>query len=189
MNTALEGEGEKGPTGAPQMTRMLGQYLERRERGRRENAWRELDSQEGGVPDIAPVQDIHRRALDRYSRNGGDLSSLHEEAALAMSRRLLAMGHGLPHAAVHHRLYPAHRSRMESEWQRGGQWLALTSDAHRRALSIMRDHPGTPGFEAARRFDEAFADWLQNGTEADVAGRHTQALAQIGLAGGVTFEL
>jgi hypothetical protein len=101
------------------------------------------------------------------------------------------MGRWLPHAphVVHSRLYPAHRNQVASEWQRAEQWLALTSDAHRQALDIMRDHLGTPGFEAARRFDEAFAEWLQHGTEADVAGRHAQAYAQIGFAGGLTFEL
>ena len=170
------------------MTRMLGQFLERRERRRRENAWRNLDRQAGGVPDIAPIEDIHRRALDAYSRGGGDLNSLHAETALAMSRRLLAMGLW-PAAFVHHRLYPAHVDQLASEWQRGRRWLALTSDRHRRALSIMRDSPGTPGFEAARRFDEAFADWLQNGSEADLAGRHAAALAQLGFSSGVTFEL
>ena len=125
------------------MTRMLGQFLERRERRRRENAWRNLDRQAGGVPDIAPIEDIHRRALDAYSRGGGDLNSLHAETALAMSRRLLAMGMW-PEAFVHHRLYPAHVDQLASEWQRGRRWLALTSDRHRRALSIMRDSPGTP---------------------------------------------
>ena len=49
--------------------------------------------------------------------------------------------------------------------------------------------PGAPGFEAARRFDEAFAEWLQHGTEADVVGRHAQAYAQLGFTGGLTFEL
>ena len=173
------------------MRRLLDQYLERRERRRREDAWRELDSQAGGVPSTPAVRNIHRRALENYVQNGGDLHSLHEETALAMSRRLLAMGRWLPHAphVVHSRLYPAHRNQVASEWQRAEQWLALTSDAHRQALDIMRDYPGTPGFEAARRFDEAFAEWLQHGTEADVAGRHAQAYAQLGFTGGLTFEL
>ena len=105
------------------MRRLLDQYLERRERRRREDAWRELDSQAGGVPSTPAVRNIHRRALENYIPNGGDLHSLYEETALAMSRRLLAMGRWLPHAphVVHSRLYPAHRNQVASEWQRAGQ--------------------------------------------------------------------
>ena len=55
----------------------------------------------------------------------------------------------------------------------------------------MRDTPpGTSGHEAASRFDEAFADWLQNGTPDNMAAHHGQAAAQLELAlGGAALQV
>ena len=47
-----------------------------------------------------------------------------------------------------------------------------------------------PGFDAARRFDEAFADWLQHGTPANMEEHHGRAASQLELAlDGATFNL
>ena len=87
---------------------------------------------------------------------------LHRQAALDMSRRFLAMellmGPNIPYV-VHRARYPDHERQLTLEWLRGRRWLALTSERHREELRRMRDTPpGTPHYEAASRFDEAFAD-------------------------------
>ena len=78
-----------------------GQYFLRRAQRQRESAWQALDAESPGMPGhLPPLQDIRRRAIDDYVQNGGDLSRMHRQAALDMSRRLLAMelllGHNTP---------------------------------------------------------------------------------------------
>ena len=58
------------------------------------------------------------------------------------------------------------------------------------AAAHARHPPGTPDYEAASRFDEAFADWLQNGTPGNMIAHHGQAAAQLELAlGGAAFQV
>ena len=152
---------------------MLGQYFLRRAQRQRESAWQALDTESPGTPGpLPPLQDIRRRAIGNYVQNGGDLGRLHRQAALDMSRRLLAMellqGHNTP-CVVHRGLYPDHERQLTFEWLRGRRWLALTSGRHKEQLHRIRESsPGTPEFDAARRFDAAFADWLQHGTPANI---------------------
>ena len=174
---------------------MLGQYLLERAQRQRESAWQALDAESPGIPGhLPPLQDIRRRAIDDYVQNGGDFGRLHRQAALDMSRRLLAMelmlGHNTPYV-LHRGLYPDHERQLTLGWLRGRRWLALTSGRHREQLHRMRESsPGTPGFDAARRFDEAFADWLQHGTPANMEEHHGHAAAQLELAlDGATFHL
>ena len=81
---------------------MLGQHFLRSAQGQRESAWQALDAESPGIPGhLPPLQAIRRRAIDSYVQNGGDLGRLHRQAALDMSRRLLAMelllGHNTPY--------------------------------------------------------------------------------------------
>jgi hypothetical protein len=177
---------------------VLGQYFLRRAQRQRESAWQALDAEAprwaGILTDLPPVRDIRRRAIDDYVQNGGDLRTLHRQAALDMSRRFLAMellmGPNIPYV-VHRGLYPDHERQLTSEWLRGRRWLGLTTDRHREALGRMRDSPpGSQDYEAACRFDEAFADWLQHGTPANMEEHHGHAAAQLELAlEGATFHL
>ena len=180
------------------MSGVLSQYFARRAQRQREAEWQALDAESvrwaGILTDLPNVRDIRRRAIDSYVQNGGDLHTLHRQAALDMSRRFLAMellmGPNIPNV-VHRARYPEHERQLTLEWLRGRRWLALTSERHREELRRMRDTPpGTPGYEAASRFDEAFADWLQNGTPGNMAAHHGQAAAELELApGGAAFQV
>ena len=102
----------------------------------------------------------------------------------------LMLGHNTPYV-LHRGLYPDHERQLTLEWLRGRRWLALTSGMHREQLHRMRESsPGTREFDAARSFDEAFADWLQHGTPANMEEHHGRAASQLELAlDGATFHL
>ena len=90
----------------------------------REAEWQALDAESvrwAGI--LTDLPHIRRRAIDSYVQNGGDLQMLHRQAALDMSRRLLAMelllGPNVPYV-VHRARYPDHERQLTLEWLRGG---------------------------------------------------------------------
>ena len=117
------------------------------------------------LPHYRPLREMRRDAMEDYAVTGGHLPDLHRRASVIMSRQLMAMGTvyavGVPYA-LNHNLYEWLPTAMRYEWHdRGRHWHARGGEELRQRLRRMRaQEPGTREYEAARRFDRAFIDFL-----------------------------
>ena len=117
------------------------------------------------LPHYRPLREMRREAMEDYAVNGGHLPDLHRRASVMMSRQLMAMG-TLPAVdqpyALNNNLYDYLPRMMRHEWHdRGRHWHARGGEGLRQRLRRLRAHePGTREYEAARRFDGAFIDFL-----------------------------
>lgn len=140
--------------------------------------WTNMDR----LPHYRPLREMRREAMEDYAVNGGDLPELHRRASVMMSRQLMAMG-TLPAVnqpyALNHDLYERLPMAMRHEWHaRGRHWHARGDEDLRQRLRRLRAHePGTREYEAARRFDRSFINFLA--TRGDIDEHYEAAIDRL----------
>ena len=134
-------------------------------------------------PQYQAVRQAHRRGMEEYIRNGGDLVEQQRRAALAMSTELMLTGDfvsgNTPYSFSGH-LYPDNARDLTFALGRAKNWPGIPEPRRRAKLADLRGRPQeTPAYRAARAYDEALLWWLADGDAANMGRRHAAAWVHI----------
>ena len=141
--------------------------------------WRQVQSR----PQYEGVLQTHRRGMEEYIRNGGDLEAQHRRTSLAMSKELMLTGDfvsdNTPFSFNGH-LYPDHARDLMFAWGRAQTWPGIAEPRRRaRLANLRRQPPETPAYRAARAYDGALLRWLAEGDAANMGRHHAAAWVHI----------
>ena len=158
-------------------------------RRRRELAWGMRDV-EGEIwhlvqsrPQYRAVRQAHRRGMEEYIRNGGDLEAQHRRTSLAMSKELMLTGDfvsdNTPFSFSGH-LYPENARDLMFAWGRAQSWPGIAEPRRKARLANLRaSPPESHAYQAARAYDEALLRWLADGDATNMGRHHAAAWAHI----------
>ena len=134
-------------------------------------------------PQHESVRQAHRRGMEEYIRNGGDLEAQRRRTSLAMSKELMLTGDlvsdNAPYSFSGH-LYPDNARELTFAWGRAKNWPGIVEPRRRAKLADLRGRPQeTPAYRAARAYDEALLRWLADGDATNMGRYHAAAWTHI----------